>query len=239
MIVRRSDGSLGQHGVVITYPVPSVTTGRAVRIRRTHHWVAVSGKFSSTDPAVVTGHTDAAGGIVWPLNGKFARIRGDLGRSMLTTLAGRVSISDGRPTVSDLPAGFRVIVSEPYRAPVVTESRYTDSLRVDSGPIDGLIYSEVVLGGASFEEALYSEITVPGGAISGHPAVRSPVGGGSATLAWEVAPGIVAFVGYAGGLVPSAATPSLSELARGGHLLGRAEWATTRPSTTRGENDYS
>ena len=247
VIVRRTDGSLGRHGAVITYPVPSLTTGRTVRIgsalRRVAPGASCVGRTvtncTTRKVAAVIGHVDKAGGIVWPLNGRFARIRGDLGSSMLSTLAARVAVRKGHPSVAGLPTGIRVIVSEPYRAPVVTESRYTDSLRVDSGPIDGLIYSEVVIGGASFEEALYSEDTVVGGAISGHLAVRSPVGGGSATLAWEVAPGIVAFVGYAGGLVPSAATASLTELARGGHLLGHAQWRTTHPSTTRGENDYS
>ena len=240
VIVRRSNGSLGRRGAVITYPVPSVTIGRAVRIAVAPRVTVAPSTGQVTSVATsVTGHEDEAGGIVWPLNGKFARIRSDLGRSAMAALAARVSIRSGRPALTGLAKGYRVIVSEPYRAPVVTESRYTDSLRVDSGPIDGLIYSEVVIGGASFEEALYSEITVPGGTISGHPAVRSPVGGGSATLAWEVAPGIVAFVGYAGGLVPSAATPSLTELARGGALLSRAQWTATHPSTNRGENDYS
>ena len=240
VIVRRSNGSLGQLGAVVTYPVPPVTIGRAIRI-------AVAARVTITPSTgrvsrrvvSVTGHEDEAGGIVWPLNGRFARIRSDLGRATMAALAARVSIRNGRPALTGVPKGYRVVVSEPYRAPVVTQSRYTDSLRVDSGPIDGLIYCEVVIGGASFEEALYSEVTVPGGAISGHPAVRSPVGGGSATLAWEVAPDIVAFVGYAGGLVPSAATPSLTELARGGHLLGHAQWTATHPFTNLGENDYS
>jgi hypothetical protein len=244
VIVRRTDGSLGQHGAVVTYPVPAVTTGPMVPVA-----AAISRgdghRASNVGIDDLAGHADGSGGIVWPLNGRFARIRGDLGRSMLAVLAARVSIRHSHPAMTELPPGYRVFASEPYRAPVVTESRYTDSLRVDSGPIDGLVYSGVVIRGASFEEALYSEQAEspkdvsPGGDIGGHPAIRSPVGGGSATLAWEIAPGLVAFVGYSGGLVPSAATPSLIELARGGHLLGHAQWVATHPFAVRSENDYS
>ena len=243
VIVRRRDGSLGEYGAVVTYPVPELTTGATVPVavaisRGDRHRAGTVGR------DVVTGRADGAGGIVWPLNGKFARIRGDLGRSTLAVIAARVSIRQNHPVVTDPPSGYRVVASEPYRAPVVTESRYTDSLRVDSGPIDGLIYSGVVIRGASFEEALYSEEAqdskdvAADGAIGGHPAIRSPVGGGSATLAWEIAPGLVAFVGYSGRLDPSAATPSLIELARDGRLLGRSQWVATRPIAVRSENSY-
>ena len=236
IIVRRSDGSLGRHGAVITYPVAAVRSLSTVHIGR----IPGSGASGSRTAGNATiGHVDALGGIVWPIDGKFARIRGDLGRSTLAALAARVSIRNQHPAMIAAPAHYRVIAAEPYRAPIVTQSRYTDSLRVDSGPIDGLIYCGVVIRGASFEDGLFAATRSPAAEIGGHPAITSTVGGGSGTIAWEAAPGIVVFVGFSGGLTASAAVPSLLDLARRGRLLGHAQWTATHPVTNRGDNDYS
>jgi hypothetical protein len=59
LVVRRRDGSLGRHGAVITYPVSPPAWGHPVRVGR-----AIG--------------TAVAGGFVWPLAGKYARIRSDL-----------------------------------------------------------------------------------------------------------------------------------------------------------------
>ena len=74
-----------------------------------------------------TGYADVLGGIVWPIDGKFARIRGDLGRPTLAAVGGRVSVRHGRPVMDHPPTRFRVVAAEPYRAPVVSEPRYNSA----------------------------------------------------------------------------------------------------------------
>lgn len=222
LVVRRSDGWLGHHSSVVTYPatVPSaVRTKARVRV------------------GSVTGYVDGFGGIVWPIGARFAGIRGDLGRTTLAAIAGQVSIRHDRPAMDHPPSRFRVVASEPYRAPLVAESRY-NSLRVNSGPIDGLIFTDV-LRCASFEEALFVESLSPGGNIGGHPAEVSSVGGGTAALAWEPTPGSIVLVGYSGELAPPASTASLIDLARGGRLLDRRQWAATHPTVVKDTNAYS
>ncbi len=221
LIVRRSDGSLGRNSSVVTFPVTvsaGVRTRARIRVGR------------------VTGYDDGFGGIVWPIGGKYAGIHGDL-RTMLATIAGRVSLRHGRPVMDHPPSRFRVVAAEPFRAPVVAESRY-DSSRLNSGPIDGLIFTDV-LRCASFEDALFVEGVSPGGNIGGHPAVVSSVGGGSATLAWEPTPGSIVLVGYSGGLAVPASTVSLVDLARGGRLLDHRQWTATHPSVVKDTNAYS
>ena len=186
----------------------------------------------------VTGHDDGFGGIVWPVGGKYARIRGDLGRTVLADVAGRVSVRRGRPVLGHPPVRLRVVASEPYRPAVEAESRYTDAPRVDSGPIDGLIYTDV-LRGASFEEALFLGGLAAGANIGGHPAVVSSVGGGSATLAWEPTPGSIVLVGYSGVLPAQAAMPTLIDLARGGRLLDHRQWQATHPVVVKGTIVFS
>jgi hypothetical protein len=220
LIVRRSDGSLGRHSSVITFPVAAPAGMRTrTRVRVGH----------------VTGFYD--GGIVWPLDGKFARVRGDLGQATLAEVAGRVSVRHGRPVMDHPPTRFRVAATEPYRAPVVTELRY-NSLNVNSGPIDGLIFTNV-LRCASFEEALYFEGFSSAGIIGGHPAVLSSVGGGNADLAWEPTPGSIVLVGFSGNLGALASLPSLIGLARGGQLLDRRQWEAIHPSVVKNTNSYA
>ncbi len=221
LIVRRSDGSLGVHSSVITFPV-SVSAGVRTRAR-----IRVGR---------VNGYDDGFGGIVWPIDGKYAGIHGDL-RTRLAEIAGQVSVRHGRPAMDHPPPGLRVVAAEPYRAPVVAESRY-DSSRLNSGPIDGLIFTDV-LRCASFEDALFVEGVSPGGNIGGHPAVMSSVGGGSAALAWEPTPGSIVLVGYSGGLAVPASTVSLVDLARGGRLLDHRQWTATHPSVIKDTNLYS
>jgi hypothetical protein len=222
LIVRRTDGSLGRHSSVITFPV---TPPAGVRTRARVH---VGG---------VTGFEDGAGGIVWPVDGKFARVRGDLGLATLAAVAARVSVRHGRPAMDHPPTRFRVVAAEPYRAPVVSELRY-NSLNVNSGPIDGLIFTNV-LRCASFEEALFVEGFSPAGIIGGHPAVLSSVGGGNADLAWEPTPGTVALVGFSGNLGAQASRASLIGLARGGQLLDRRQWQAIHPSIVKNTNSYA
>lgn len=223
LIVRRSDGFLGHHSSVITYPISASA------------WVSGQPRIRV---GTVTGHGDAFGGILWPIDGKYARIRGDLGRTVLADLAARVSVRHRHPVLDRPTAGLRVVAAEPYRARVVTESRYASGLLLGSNSIDGLVYTGV-LRGASFEEALLGEGTEPGANIGGHPAVTSTVGGGNATLAWEPTPGLIVFVGYSGGQDVPASTAALIELARAGRVLDHRQWTATKPAVVQDTNVYS
>jgi hypothetical protein len=86
VVVRRRDGSLGSRGAVVTFPVPAVLAGRAVR---------VGGTRGSAVP----------GAVVWPMAGRQARVRGDVPEADLVRLAARTSVVRGRPVV-DVPSGY-------------------------------------------------------------------------------------------------------------------------------------
>jgi hypothetical protein len=219
VVVRRPGGSLGRHGAVVTFPMePPVG-------REGGTLVNVAG---------VTGmaFTDA---VVWPLAGGYARVRGDLSRAEPVALAAGTGVVDGQPVVRP-PAGLTVVAAGPYRPPVIHEIRYgTAALGEQAALGDGLTYTGVA-GGGGFEDRLYA---LHAGQDESRPGVVSSVLGGNATLAWEPAPGVVAYVGYSGAPLTPAAAAALERLARRTRLLTGAEWRAIRPQTVEGPNDVS
>jgi hypothetical protein len=216
VVVRRSDGSLGRHGAVVTFPV-RVSDGR---------------------PGSGTGaHGPAsAGSLVWPLAGAHARIRGDLDRAALRALADRTTVVDGRPVVRP-PHGFAVSASQPYRPREVHEVRYQDSAVLGSaGAALGFVYTGALRAGG-FEDQLYAGQPRLAGVVHGHPAVVSAVMGGNATLAWSPATGVVAYVGYSGRSLDDPALAALGCLARRTRALSEAQWRATAPSVVAQRND--
>ncbi|GIF77559.1 hypothetical protein [Asanoa siamensis] len=212
VIVRAPGGSLGRHGAVVTFPVEAPRTGRPVGVGRERG--------------------SAAGrAITWPLAKHHARVRGDLAEADLIALATRTRIVDGRPVV-DPPAGLTVVASVPLRPPTVHELRYGAADLGEQGELGGgLVYTGVSAGGG-FEDQLYATVeTQDGPPLAGRPTVVSPVSGGNATLAWEAAPGVVAYVGYSGAqLDPGAITP-LHRLATAARVLSGSDWQATTPTT--------
>ena len=104
LVVRRRDGSLGRHGAVITYPVSPPAWGHPVRVGRT------------IGAAV-------AGGFVWPLAGKYARIRSDLPPPEVVRLALATTVVRAAPAIHPL-SGYRIAPAVPYRSGSIHEIRY-------------------------------------------------------------------------------------------------------------------
>ena len=228
VILRRADGSLGSHGAVVTFPVPilDLFPGRRVTVRG----------------APGSAHR---GEIVWPIGGAFARVQGDLGDTRLLEIARRTSIVRGRPRVR-APKGLSVVFTGPYRAPLAREARY-GSVELGEGDSlgHGLTYTGVVRAGG-FEDQLYARHRRDqrynthrrgGSRVHGRPAVLSSVQGGNDTLAWELAPGLVAYVGYSGNSLDDAAARALTRLAERARLVSPVAWQPVT-QTVEQVNDF-
>ncbi|MCU7723988.1 hypothetical protein ODJ79_09695 [Actinoplanes sp. KI2] len=217
VVVRRPDGTLGRHGAVVTFPVSAPKGGRAVEVGK------------------VAGRAEQ-GTVSWPVARAYARIRGDLPESALTAIAARTTVVHNRPVV-DPPAGYVVVASGPYRSPAVHEARYDTAEVGEQAALDnGLVYTGIA-GGGGFEDQLYAVHARDGGRVAGRPAVVSPVYGGNATLAWEPAPGMVAYVGYSGATLDDAAAAALGRLAERSRVLNAAGWQAIDQQTADQPNE--
>jgi hypothetical protein len=76
VLVHRADGSLGQHGAVVTYPVERLDGGKPVDVG------GARGRQAATE-------------VVWSVGGRYARVRGDLGADILTPIARVTTVSAG------------------------------------------------------------------------------------------------------------------------------------------------
>ena len=131
LVVRRRDGSLGRHGAVITYPVPPPAWGHPVRVGR-----AIG--------------TAVAGGFVWPLAGKYARIRSDLPPPDVVRLALATTVVSAAPAIHSL-SRYRIVLAAPYRSGSIHEIRYHASqLGSAAAGLDGLIYTGLLIAGGGF-----------------------------------------------------------------------------------------
>jgi hypothetical protein len=173
--------------------------------------------------------------IIWPIGGGNARIRGDLPEADLVAIAAATHVRSGRP-VSDPPPGFSPVVTEQYEPSAIREIRYRDLGRGDDF---GLTYTGVVAA-AGFEDQLYASKIIDGGRVAGHPAVASALLGGNGTLAWEPAPGVVAYVGYSGMADFSTGTIArLRVVANAGRLLDGPQWQAAGPIVTEQVNAFT
>jgi hypothetical protein len=211
VVVRRLDGGLGWGGAVVTFPVSAVTGGRVVRVGR------VAGRA-------------VGGSVVWPIAGRHARTRGDLPGAQLRRLAALTSVVRGRPVV-DVPAGYRVVSTGSYQPPVIREARYSSGeLGVASAFGDGLTSTGVLRGGG-FEDQLYARDGRSTPQVDGRQAMFTTVVGGDAAVAWEPAPGIVAYVLYSGARDDFRARSVLRQLAARACVVDVAQWEAVRPQT--------
>ena len=218
VVVRSDNGSLGHHGAVVTFPVSAPTTGQPTPVG------GVSGAAST-------------GVVIWPIAGQYARIRGDLTAPELVAIAADTSVVSGRPTVHP-PHGYAVVSSGTYQSPDIRESRYgSTGLGVAAALGDGLTYTGVTTGGG-FEDQLYNTGVLTQTTVNGKPAVVSSVLGGNATLAWEPAPGIIAYVGYSGALPDDKAITALRALAARTQPLSLAQWQTANPQSNDQPNIF-
>lgn len=216
VVVRRLDGSLGRHGAVVTFPAETAGAGQPVTVGGAHG-------LAST------------GELTWAVAGAHARVRGDLGEPALVAIAAGTRVVAHRPSVRP-PAGFRVISTGPYRSPHVREVRYDGSQLDDTGTLHGLLYTGVV-GEGGFEDQLYRASVVSCGTVHGQPAVLSAVSGGNGTLAWQAAPGLVAYVGYSGDYLIGDVLRTVQRLANNSRTLDTRQWQATEPQVIDERND--
>jgi hypothetical protein len=220
VVVRRTGGSLGRHGAVVTYP-------------------AHTNDFTDTGAPINVGSVTGTAGrdlILWPLGNGYARVRGDLPQADLVHIAEFTTVVAGRPQVRPTE-GFSVIARAPSRLPLIHEVRY---LSADLGLVpalgDGLTYTGMTSGGG-FEDALYASGVTPAGTVHGLPAVVSSVEGGDGTLAWEPSAGVVAYVGWSGAEMSTKAIAALRALAGGSYMITPSQWLATKPELVEQENN--
>ncbi|MET7451377.1 hypothetical protein ABZT03_05635 [Streptomyces sp. NPDC005574] len=219
VVVRHPDGSLGRHGAVVTFPVAAPEEGRSVRVG------AASGRALAHE-------------ITWPVGGSYARVRGDLPRPELVAVAAATDVVSGRPHI-DPPTGLSVKATGTSRAPFVNEARYHSK---DTGEADalsgGLTFAGVARCGG-LEDQLYAGRVETAGTVDGRSAVVTSAFGGNGALAWEAAPGVVAYVGYSGAQLDEGAIAALHRLAARTRLLSPEQWQATSPATGDQSNDFS
>lgn len=208
VVVRRSGGSLGRDGSVVTFPVPAPSDVRTVRVGR------------------VLG-TAGSGMLTWPLGGAYARVRGDHTEAELVAIAVRTTLVAARPVVH-APSGFVVVSSGPYRSPSIREVRYGSmDLGEEAALGAGLTYTGVSRSGG-LEDLLYAVNARSAGMVAGKPAVITSGLGGNGLLAWEPIPGVTAYVGYSGASLGGDATEALRRLAGRGRCRGASGDPLTR-----------
>jgi hypothetical protein len=128
-----------------------------------------------------------------------------------------------------LPPNWEVVGRGPARPPSVREARYgCEPLGEGEALGAGLCYAALT-DLVPFEAALYRDGSTPGPVVAGRPTVVSHVGGGNATLAWELTPGRVAFVGYSGSAFGAAQEAALARLAARARAVSPPAWAASRP----------
>ncbi|RZU76578.1 hypothetical protein EV384_5243 [Micromonospora kangleipakensis] len=181
----------------------------------------------SVDVGGVIGRAEG-GTVIWPVAEAYARIRGDLSEVELIAIAARTTVVAGRPIMHQ-PVGYVVLSRGPYRPPTIHEIRYGSAEVGEQEALgSGLTFTGVTSGGG-FEDQLYAARADDGGLVHGRPAVVSHISGGNATLAWEPAQGIVAYVGYSGSQLDKEAIAALRRLAERARALTSSEWRATNP----------
>ncbi|MEU8615230.1 hypothetical protein AB0C29_45325, partial [Actinoplanes sp. NPDC048791] len=169
--------------------------------------------------------------------GAWARIRGDLPEPALITIAARTSVAKSRPVIKEPPAGYAVAGGGPYRPPAIHEIRYGSATLGEQAALGGgLAYTGVVRGGG-FEDQLYASHATAAGPVGDRPAVVSPVFGGNGSLAWEPAPGVVAYVGYSGSSLTDGAVAALLRLAQRSQPVDDGQWQATSPQAVEQSNE--
>jgi hypothetical protein len=207
--VRRDGGSLGRHSAVVTFPVAAPDSGRTAK----------------------------AGQITWRIGGGYARVRGDLPKAMLARIAAATTVTAGRPEVEP-PPGLSVTAAGTARARDMREIRYgSDNVGEAAALSSGVTFTGVVRCGG-FEDQLYVAGARAAGTVHGRPAVVTSALIGDGLLAWEPAPGVVAYVGYSGAPLTDATIAALHRIAERTRLLNPQQWQTAEPQTNDGVNAF-
>jgi len=218
VVVRRNDGDLGFASAVVTY------------------------LSDETGPADRTVVTDSSSGIttvsVLRSGGRLV-VRGtSLSDEELVAVAAATTIENGQPVVTPSPSleSFAVVADSPTSPSRIRTVRYgCESLGEPS--LGGLCYTGLA-SSAGFENALYENGFEQGPRVNGQPSVLSSVGGGTATLAWELQPGVIVFVGYSGTELGEEQVAALGRLADRAMLISPDEWSATQPQIVTQPNNW-
>ncbi|HEX6447456.1 MAG TPA: hypothetical protein VF053_20335 [Streptosporangiales bacterium] len=203
--LRQPDGSFARHSAVVTFPVDESAVGHTIRV------------------GAVEGHVDGPT-LTWPIAGRHARVRGDLGTPALVAIAELTTTRGGRPVVRP-PSGLRVVASGPYGPTKITEARYG----FHDDEVSGLVSTGLITGGG-FEDAVYAGYAIYPTTVRGRSAVASPVYGGNFVLAWELRPDVVAYIADSGMPLTSETVDALRRVAGRTRLADAASWRATRPT---------
>lgn len=217
VVLRQPGSGLGGSGVTITYPV-TLPPGMTPDLGRSDdrggiHRTALYRPLGPDRLALVTGS-------------------GSLPDGELSRVADAVGVLDGRLVVADgLLHGaqpYELVAAGLTRPAVVAEARYGCDSLGESEVLGALCYAGLTTS-PGFESALYQVGFAVSGDVNGAPAVVSTVGGGNATLSWEIQPGVIAYVGYSGAGLGPDQVEALHRLAARFVLLDPAAWAATEP----------
>jgi hypothetical protein len=147
----------------------------------------------------------------------------------------QITVEDGKPHVPALD-GFAAATPVPYDPPLVHEMRYATRDLGQEGELgNGLVFTGV-MSGASFESLAFESHPNAAGLVRGKPALLSTVPGGNGTLAWESAPGGVAYIGYSGSAIHPGAVEALRALANRARFLLPAQWQNKDRISVRGKS---
>jgi len=174
VVLRAADGSLAHHSAVVTFPVPAPSTGSPIDIDGRAGMVS--------DDAVTVS-----------LDGRYARVRGDLGTDTLLQIAAftRLDPSSHQPVVTVVPdgltesdttveapqpvvgqplPGLTAVVQGPAAIPVLREARYGSAALGETAALgDGLAFVSSATGGA-IEDYLLAHHARTDLMAQGHPA---------------------------------------------------------------------
>ncbi|MFF2367378.1 hypothetical protein ACFVU0_32375 [Streptomyces sp. NPDC058122] len=158
-------------------------------------------------------------------------------QSELIAVAAATSVASGRPEVAS-PPGLSVTATGTSRPTYIHEARYSSA---ETGEVDGLSGGLTFTGVArcgGLEDQLYAARVQTAGTVKGKPAIITSAFGGNGALAWEPAPGVVAYIGYSGAQLDKGAVAALRRLAARTRLLSPEQWQATSPATSDQINDF-
>jgi hypothetical protein len=151
-------------------------------------------------------------------------------------VAAATIVVSGRPEVEP-PSGLSVTATGTSRPPYIHEARYSSAETGEANELSGGLTFTGVARCGGLENELYAAHVQTAGTVNGKPAVITSAFGNGA-LAWEPAPGVVAYIGYSGAQLDEGAVAALRRLAARTRLLSPEQWLATGPATSDQTNDF-
>lgn len=183
IVLRRDDGSFGEHSAIISYPAVTMDPGR------------------TSAPTTHDGKTGywRLHGLTWQVRGVYVQVQGDLPRAGLARIALAVKVTGGRsPQLRVAPVpGYHAEWTGPSNGVGYSLASYTAT---SLGYQPALGSTQLQLGlwtGISLEASLYSDPTngvIAPVVVHGQHGVLMHLSGGGVAVAWQVPPYAAAIV---------------------------------------------